>query len=160
MLAINTILHPTDFSEQSEFAFQLACALAHDYRARLIVLHVAVQPMIIAGDGIPMLPPDQDMNSLRCELEKIRPDKHDVKIERLIFKGDAATEIIKFGKESNCDIIVLGTHGRSGFTRFLMGSVAEEVIRNSTCPVVTIKAPAVKPVQTEEYMEDESFLVS
>lgn len=160
MLAIKTILHPTDFSEQSECAFHLACALAHDYGAQLIILHVVVEPLIIAGDGIPMLPPDQEINMIRSEIDKIRPQGVEIKVERVITKGDPTSEILRITKDYGCDIIILGTHGRSGLTRFIMGSVAEEVIRKATCPVVTIKAATITTSLPVEHSKDEAVIVS
>jgi nucleotide-binding universal stress UspA family protein len=141
MLAIKTILHPTDFSERSDFAFRLACSLARDYGARLIVLHVAEPPMALAGEGVLMLPPAADLEPLREKLHQIRPQDPKIQVEHRLCQGNAATEILQIAEEPKCDLIVMGTHGRTGLGRLLMGSVAEQVVRRAPCPVVTVKIP-------------------
>jgi nucleotide-binding universal stress UspA family protein len=141
MLAIRTVLHPTDFSESSEFAFRLACSLAGDYGARLMVLHVAEPPMAVAGEGVLMLPPEADLEPLREKLQQLRPRGAKVQVEHRLVQGDAATEILRVAEETKCDVILLGTHGRTGLRRLLMGSVAEQVVRRAPCPVVTVKTP-------------------
>jgi nucleotide-binding universal stress UspA family protein len=111
MLAIHTILHPTDFSPRAKSAFNLACALARDYDSRLVLLHV--QPARMMGG-------------------------------RVVKQGDAATEILHLAKEISCELIVMGTHGRTGLARLLMGSTAETVSRKAHCPVMTVKHPFVE----------------
>ena len=141
MLAIRTILHPTDFSERSEFAFRLACLLARDYGARLTVLHVAEPAITIGGEGVLMLPLAVDVQPLRERLQQLRPPDPKVQVEHRLVEGDAATEILRVAEETKCDMIVLGTHGRTGLGRLLMGSVAEQVVRKALCPVLTVKTP-------------------
>lgn len=146
MLPIKTILHPTDFSERSALAFRLACSLARDYGARLIILHVAVPPMPIAIEGVAMPPPALDLKLLREQLQQLRPENPKVPVEHRLIEGDAATEILDVAGETKCDVIVMGTHGRTGLGRLLMGSVAEQVVRKASCPVLTVKTPM--PVQS------------
>jgi nucleotide-binding universal stress UspA family protein len=149
MLPIRTILHPTDFSPRSEYAFHLACALARDYGARLLVAHVKVPPAVVYGDmGAMTMEPEGHEKMLREKLEKLRPADPVVKVEHHFVVGDAADEIVRLAKEHACDLIVLGTHGRTGLSRLLMGSVAELVLRKATCPVLTVKAP--EPGETPE----------
>jgi len=76
----------------------------------------------------------------RRELQKIVPKDSTIPVEHRFQEGDPATEILKRAKELNADLIVMGTHGRSGAGK-LMGSVAEKVVRTSICPVLTIKIP-------------------
>lgn len=142
MLAIKTILHPTDLSERSDFAFRLACSLAHDYGARLIVVHVAEPPMAVYGDGLVLPAPEATKEPLRAKLCERLPQDPQVGVEHRLLEGDAAIEILAVATEAKCDLIVMGTHGRRGLSRLLMGSVAEEVVRKAPCPVVTVKAPA------------------
>jgi nucleotide-binding universal stress UspA family protein len=141
MLSIRTILHPTDFSPTSRAAFQVACALARDYAARLVVLHVNA-PQMIYGEGY-VLPPDPEAvrKELEEELSRLRPPDPAIRVERLLKEGDAAWEILHVAREGRADLIVLGTHGRTGLGRLLMGSVAEAVLRKAPCPVLTVKAP-------------------
>ena len=141
MLPIKTILHPTDFSERSDFAFRLACSLARDYGARLIVLHVAEPPMAIAGEGMLIPPPAIDLESLRQRLGQFRPRDSKVFVEHRLVQGAAVPEILQAAGETKCDVIVLGTHGRTGLGRFLIGSVAEQIVRRAPCPVVAVKTP-------------------
>jgi nucleotide-binding universal stress UspA family protein len=140
MLPIRTILHPTDFSEHSRHAFHLACALARDYNARLIVMHVASPPTAIYDGGMMALQPDLD--ELRLTLEAVRPDDPKVRVEHQLKEGYAPSEIVNAAREYACDLIVLGTHGRSAAARLLMGSVAEPVVRKAHCPVLTVRMPA------------------
>jgi nucleotide-binding universal stress UspA family protein len=141
MLPVRTILHPTDFSEHSNHAFRLACALARDYRAKVIVLHVMTPAVVAFTEGV--IPPDIDnlRERSREELYRVQPRDSRVPIEYRLVEGDPGPDISRVASETNADVIVLGTHGRSGLGRLLMGSVAENVIRHAPCPVVTVKTP-------------------
>lgn len=140
MLKIHAILHPTDFSEQSESAFRLACALARDHKAKLLLLHVIEPPPIAAAEGVMVFPLEEDSQA-KERLEAIRPADPMLRVQHLSVEGHAAEEIVRVAQAQKCDCIVLGTHGRTGLSRLLMGSVAEEVIRKAPCPVVTVKNP-------------------
>lgn len=140
MLAIKTILFPTDFSERAESAFRLACALARDYDARLLICHVNMPATGVYGEMGVIPPPAADMEeSLRRKLLSIRPEG-DVAFEHYFMVGDPAWEIVELARVQNADLIVMGTHGRRGLGRLLMGSVAERVVRSAECPVVTLRS--------------------
>jgi len=142
MLPIHTILHATDFSTQSNHAFQLACALARDYEAKLVVLHVALPPVIGSEMGIMIPPGGVDFeDELRQKLTQLRPVGLTIPVEHYLREGEPALEILDLAQECQADLIVLGTHGRTGLGRLLMGSVAEAVLRKAPCPVLTVKAP-------------------
>ena len=145
MWPIQTILLPTDFSALSEYAFGLACSLAGTYRARVIVLHVAPPPPpeIIAyhGPGVSPGATDDYRNSLWTSLRRLRPPSPEVSLEHRLAEGDPATEILRTAGESRCDLIVMGTHGRTGLGLLLMGSVTEKVVRQAPCPVLTTRLP-------------------
>jgi nucleotide-binding universal stress UspA family protein len=141
MLAVQTILHPTDFSERSNSAFQLACALARDYGARLVLLHVVEPPLAVSGDGLVIVPVTVNEEPIRKQLEELRPQDHSIPVEHHLAVGDAAVEILREATEAKPDLIVMGTHGRSGLGRLMMGSVAEHVVRKADCPVLTVKTP-------------------
>ena len=142
MLAVNTILHPTDFSERSQYAFWLACSLARDYGARLIVLHVVAAPAVVYGEGVVVPPnPEELRAAAQEELDRLQAPRADVRAERRLAEGDAVEETLRVAQEANADLIVMGTHGRTGLGRLLMGSVAEQVVRRASCPVLTVKAP-------------------
>jgi len=140
MLPIHAILQPTDFSQHSEYAHEVACALAHDYGARLMILHVA-PTMMVYGQGV--IPPDPEVVSqeAQAQLERLKAPNDSVQVKRRLEKGDPATEIVGVAEEIGADLIVMGTHGRTGLSRLLMGSVAEQVMRKACCPVLTVKAP-------------------
>jgi len=152
MLPIRVILHPTDFSAQSKPAFQVACALAQDHQARLIVLHVREVPVVAYGEfgqlPIELEPPE----AIREKLDKLIALRRNanVGIEPWVKIGDPAIEILATAQETGSDMIVLGTHGRTGLSRLLMGSVAEQVVRKASCPVLTIKTPVKNVGETTE----------
>ena len=150
MLAIQTILHPTDFSDYSNNAYRLACALARDYGAKLILLHVAQPPMAFAGEGVLIQPPEFDTEPLREQLQQMQPADAGIKVQHRLIQGDTVPEVLSVAEEAKCDLIVLGTHGRTGLGRLLMGSVAEQIVRQATCPVLTVKTPLVRELAAEE----------
>jgi nucleotide-binding universal stress UspA family protein len=150
MLGIHTILYPTDFSDHSAYAFRLACALARDYGARLVVLHVAEPPVVVGGEGVMVLPCAIDLEALRERLDQLRLKDPKVVVEHQLIEGEAASEILRVAAESKCDLIVMGTHGRTGLRRLLMGSVAEKVVRKAACPVLTVKTPQSLEPSSEE----------
>ncbi len=133
MLSIQTILHPTDFSERSGYAWQLACSLARDQGACLIVLHVMPVPLVQEKRFY--------REEMTEELNRLRAPDAQIRVQHRLEEGDAATEILRVAQETGCDLIVLGTHGRTGLGRLLMGSVAEQVVRSASCPVLTVRAP-------------------
>jgi nucleotide-binding universal stress UspA family protein len=132
MLSIQTILHPTDFSERSGYALQLACSLARDHGARLVIVHVMPVPLV------------QEKRLYReemaGELNRLGAPDVRVQVEHRLEEGDAARQILRVAQEIGCDLIVLGTRGRTGLGRLLMGSVAEQVLRRASCPVLTVRA--------------------
>jgi nucleotide-binding universal stress UspA family protein len=144
MLAIKNILHPTDFSQPAGNALLLARALAKDHGARIILLHVVEMPVVGPAGMVPFPPPSPliDRQALNAQLHAIAAANSDVRIEARLAEGQAASAILDAAKESACDVIVMGTHGRTGLSRLLMGSVAEQVVRHATCPVLTVKTPA------------------
>lgn len=153
MTPIRAILFPTDFSEKATVAFPLACSLARDHGATLIVLHVTrFDPLFIEGAMIPA-PSPVYRGELESKLREMRPEALGVRAEYHLVEGHPAVEINRLAKEHPCDLIVMGTHGRTGIGRLLMGSIAEEVVRKAPCPVLTVKepfAPVVEPVAPHE----------
>ncbi len=152
MFSIHKILHPTDYSDASRPAFELACSLARDYSAELIVCHVSPPPIIAAGEGVVFETPAFETEQMMARLEQMNPSVPGVRVTHTLLRGDVTPEIVLLASAVKADLIVLGTHGRSGLGRFLMGSVAEGVMRKAPCPVVTVKAslpvaqtPAPKP---------------
>jgi nucleotide-binding universal stress UspA family protein len=162
MLPIHTILHPTDFSEQSGYALLLAGALARDYGARLVVLHAVAPPTVAYGEGI--IPPEPDLllDEARAQLEQLKVPDASVPTERRFEEGDPATEILHTAGEIHADLIVMGTHGRTGLSRLLMGSVAEQVMRQAPCPVLIVKTPfpEAEPSSSRLHAEQEMATVA
>ena len=140
MLPIRTILHPTDFSPEAKHAFHIACSLAHDHGGRVIVLHAALPPVIGYGGALTP-PPEGDWKALEQRLSEVKPPDPSVPVTHLLLEGDPVAEVLRVAQETNCDLIVLGTHGRSGLKRLLMGSVAEQIVRKAACPVLTVSTP-------------------
>ena len=142
MLRIGTILHPTDFSEHSKDALQVACALARDYGARLVVLHVANVPSV---DGYQTEDPAKIRKEAEDQLHQMEIPVDNVRAERKCVLGEDVSEILRVAGEIKADVIVMGTHGRTGLRRFLMGSVAEQVLRLAPCLVLTANSHAHRP---------------
>ena len=118
MAGIQTILHPTDFSESSRYAFQTACALARDYHAKLVVLHVmmpSVSPLLDEPPPDP-LRSAESQGSLAAHPWP-QPSNSEIHVEHLLAEGDPADEILRVAEALRCDLVVMGTHGRTGLGR-------------------------------------------
>jgi nucleotide-binding universal stress UspA family protein len=153
MLPIRTVLHPSDFSGASQPAFELACALARDYKAKLVLLHVTPPTRVYAPDGIATPFPPEGEYDAQVQLARLRPEDPLVEVDHHVVEGDPADEILKAAATLHADVIVLGTHGNTGLTRLLVGSVAEHVMRKAPCPVLTVRAPfpvSLTPAPTVE----------
>jgi nucleotide-binding universal stress UspA family protein len=143
MLPIQTILHPTDFSEPSGSAFKLARSLARYYRARLILLHVRVSPNAVGhAELVPELLVHEE--ELKVQLRFLAEPVGEVRIDCRVEEGDPANEILRVAEETQANLIVMGTHGRTGLDRLLTGSVAEQILRQAACPVLTVKTPSAQ----------------
>ncbi len=142
MPGIQKILHPTDFSENARYAFQSACALARDNHATLLVLHV-MMPSVSPVQEQPLPDPLQSAESQTSlgQLPWPQPSDPQIRVEHRLAEGDPAEEILGLSETLRCDLIVMGTHGRTGLGRLLTGSVAEEVMRKAMCPVLVVKTP-------------------
>ncbi len=143
MIPLKTILHPTDFSKPSEYALRFACALARDYQARLVLLHVVEPPVYYGELGMSVPLPSDFLESLQQRLSQLVPADCGIRVESILVEGNASQRILRIAQEQHCDLIILGTHGRTGLSRVLLGSVAEDVIRHSPIPVLTLKTPAL-----------------
>lgn len=140
------ILFPTDFSHTGDAALEMATSLARDTGASLLIVHVEESPNVYAGGefyyGIPNPPTDE----LRRMLQQVKPTDPNVPYEHRLLTGDPAAAVVRLAEEEHVDMIVLGTHGRTGLARLLMGSVAEAIVRRAKCPVLTYKHRAEKGV--------------
>jgi nucleotide-binding universal stress UspA family protein/uncharacterized protein (DUF2267 family) len=154
MLPIRTILHPTDFSDCSRHAGDFAANLARDYRARLVLLHVLELPIhspkvpaIALAEGHVLRKQAED------ELIRLKNAYKDLHCEQQLADGFAAMGIIHVAEEIKPDLIVLGTHGRTGLGRLVMGSVAEDVIRRAPCPVAAVKPTHTPTADYEDWID-------
>ncbi len=148
MLNIQTILHPTDCSERSDIAFRIACSLARDYRAKLVLLHVALRSVMIEGEAAIAPRSEAYFQEEREKLESVSVPAG-VRVERHVGEGDPAGEILRAAQAVKADLIVMGSHGRTGLSRLLMGSVAEQIVRKAPCPVLTVRTPALQAESAE-----------
>jgi nucleotide-binding universal stress UspA family protein len=147
MLAFTRILCPVDFSDCSRHALEQAATLARQYRASVTALHVfAVAPVaqpIAVGAPIVLEPARASAGlrqSVTAELRAFTDsvDTGGTLFELTLAEGDTADAIVCHAREREADLIVMGTHGRSGFERLMLGSVAESVLRKTPCPVLTV----------------------
>lgn len=143
MIQIKSVLCPTDFSPQSQTATQTALEFARRFNAKLMLLYIIEDPVIYLPmmESFP-LPSQEQMETYAEErLENWVPtsDRGDLQIQHFWVHGNPTDEIVKFAAKSKADIIVMGTHGRSGVPHLLLGSVAENVCRHAPCPVLTCR---------------------
>jgi nucleotide-binding universal stress UspA family protein len=111
----------------------LAASLARDGGAQLIVLHIVPASLAAEQRGF-----GEDLGE---ELNRMEIPDTGNRVERRLEEGDPVLQILRVAEETSCGLIVMGTHGRSGLARLLMGSVAEQVVRKASCPVLTVKLP-------------------
>ncbi len=147
MFNVRKILYPTDFSSYSTQAYFHAVALAENHRASLTVVYV-FKPE--AGER----PDDAATRKYwRAQLEQIRPANPDIPVHHAFLEGDPPTEIVRFARDAGMDLIVMGTHGRSGAERLVLGSVAERVLRDAPCSVLVVKLPKGQPNPERPHVE-------
>ena len=140
MSVLHTILFPTDFSERSQAVFPYACSLARDQGARLLVLYVDPPPLFHGEVVARRQEPDYE-DRLLAELHRFQAPDPAVRVEYFLEEGNAAEQVLRVAREEKCDLVILATHGRTGLRRLLLGSVAEQVLRQAPCPVLTLAVP-------------------
>lgn len=151
MLPLRNVLCPTDFSDPSYEALRSATELALHFDAHLVVVHIVPTVPVIAspvdGLGAPAMDVGRYVREMTVQSEKMLAETvHDrvpaeVPVRLVVTYGDPADEILAAADRENADAIVIATHGRTGWRRFLFGSVAEKVMRFAKCPVMTIRQP-------------------
>jgi universal stress protein A len=149
----NKILFATDFSPASDVASEYAVSLARESGATLLLAHVEEPMVSYFGGEMVMVQSEQPNPILRRMLEERAPKAPNVKREIHLLHGSPANEIVRLANDGKVDLVVIGTHGRTGLTRLLMGSVAESIMRHAKCPVLVVKAAQSVPQPTR----DESF---
>lgn len=135
MSTINNILVPINWSACSDDAFQVAASLARSHGAELLVLFVVPLPTVMYGPA-----PEDYLEHMYQDLCRIKSSDPSMCVRHQLVEGDPAREILRAAEDNKSDLIVMGTHGRTGLTRLLMGSVAEQVVRNASCPVMIVQA--------------------
>lgn len=141
------IIVPLDGSELAEQALEPALALAQQVQGEVILLSVPVlqHMFVVEPAGYGFLLPEQSVDQSRYELleylkgVQARHSYPDVTIHTLIEEGDEATTIVETAAAHQADLIVMSTHGRTGFTRWMLGSITEKVLREAPCPVLVIR---------------------
>jgi len=140
-----TILFATDFSEGSAFAFRSALSLARQFDSKLIVVHIINEPVDLRGFYVPHISFDKleeeiEQGAMKLMEKFCRSHMQGfANYESYVLPGIPYDEIIKKAEEFNAELIVLGTHGRTGLDHVLFGSTAEKVVRKSPIPVMTIR---------------------
>ena len=144
MLQFKSILAPTDFSEHSEAALRYAVAFADEFGCSVHLFHAVEHPTQYGFGGVN---PDELQQSLRQEANRKMDELHDTwsaynfPVHREIRVGNPFAEIIRYARDQSIDLIVMGTHGRTGAKHVLVGSVAERVVQKAPCPVLTVRHP-------------------
>jgi nucleotide-binding universal stress UspA family protein len=152
MLDLSQILAPTDFSEHSSHAIRYAAGLARQLGAKLVLLHVVSNEALesISKAHVPPHPVDKVYEELIHEVREqydacVTPEvRRPLEIEILVLPGVPFLEIIRAAQVKGADLIVMATHGRTGLSHALMGSVTEKVVRKASCPVLSIRPVGVE----------------
>ena len=145
MIRLQRILLPTDFSEFSDAATKYACAFSEQFEAELHLLHVfdlreSMTPEFAMGLALPTRIKESQVAAEKALDKVLDPEwAASRKVVKATADGPPFVEIIKYAKQHDVDLIVMGTHGHSGLIHVLMGSVAERVVRKAPCPVLTVR---------------------
>jgi nucleotide-binding universal stress UspA family protein len=151
MIALKLILVPTDFSETSEAALRYGVALARAFKAQLHLLHVAEHRSKAAENPIG-LAEETTQTAAHEQLVALLSERdiQELQPKRVMRIGRPYNEIVRYAKEHEMDLIVMGTHGREGVAHVLIGSVAEKVVRRAPCPVLTVHHPEHEFILSDE----------
>ncbi len=150
MLRLQKILVPTDFSEDSHRALQVAQSLARDHGATLILAAAAPLPPPVTDALLPSSEYPGLVAATRRDLDAVAATILDLPVETHVLGGEPGPAIVAIANDCHADLVVMGTHGRTGLNRMLMGSVAEYVLRNARCPVLTMKPGTEQHLQQTE----------
>jgi nucleotide-binding universal stress UspA family protein len=143
-MAQKMILFPTDFSTASDAALVHAESLARQMNARLLIVHVEEPPLAYGGGELYYGLPEPSSERILKMLEDVKPSDPSVPYAHRLTMGDPAGEVVRIAEDENAEMIIIGTHGRTGMTRLLMGSVAEAIVRRAPCPVLVYREVAEK----------------
>ena len=124
--------------------------MALDTDARLLIVHVESPDVMYGGEELDLLMQSVESPIAKHLLEQVLPTDPSVPCEHHLLTGSASDEIVRFATEHHADLIVIGTHGRSGPMQLLLGSVAQSVVRHAPCPVLTVKASHLSKAAKKE----------
>ncbi|MBN1690754.1 MAG: universal stress protein [Dehalococcoidia bacterium] len=153
MLPVKSILCPTDFSEPSYEALKVADELAAHFGATLHIVNVVpLVPIVEAPIGVESASfnvasyqqelEEQSTKSLKSMVEQ--KVSSGVNTVTAVLIGNAAGEVMRYASDKSIDMVVIATHGLSGWRRFISGSTTEQIVRQACCPVLTIRKPEIK----------------
>jgi nucleotide-binding universal stress UspA family protein len=148
MKPFEKILVPVDFSESANHAVEFAIDLAKRYQASLELAYVYQPAAYALPEGYALITAEQLNEILAAFEQQLAAAKAEAraagveKVEAVVLQGYPIREIVRRAEEQGADLIVMGTHGRSGIPRVFLGSVAENVLRSAPCPVLVVRAPA------------------
>jgi nucleotide-binding universal stress UspA family protein len=154
MISVKNILVPHDFSETSEVAMRYGIELARTFGAKLHIVHVSDKARFEMATEFPLGLDMSLEDAIRERLSKIMASREQLELKPtfLVVSGTPYLEIVRYANDHAINMIVMGTHGRGPVAHALMGSVAEKVVRNAPCPVLTVRHPErefVMPLATE-----------
>ena len=139
---IDTIVVPTDFSDNASAAYPYAATLAKQFDAKIVLVHVTEPIVYSIGPGQIAIGWEQLESDVRDHVEKHFADIvakfGEVEVETLRCEGSPFVEIVRLARDRNAGMIVMATHGHTGFKHLLLGSTAEKVVRKAECPVLTV----------------------
>ena len=150
LVALKNILFATDFSDSFFAALPHVAAIARHYEATVYLAHVILTKTYprVSPEAVPYVFEDTTRNAEE-QLKGISKRLEGMPVKFLLAHGEVTDTLTEMIKQHDIDLVVVGTHGRRGVKRFFLGSVAEEVFRNSPCPVLTV-GPHVSPKAPEE----------
>jgi len=138
---VKRVLCPVDFSDSNEFTLAYATKLAKESDAELHIVHAYEEPYAGIDGGFAAYIPPADLQPMRESLDKVEPPYGYTNFHREFLIGPPIDTLLEYIDEKKIDLCVIGTHGRTGLSRLLMGSVAEAIVRRANCPVLTLKRP-------------------
>jgi nucleotide-binding universal stress UspA family protein len=142
MAKFKKILVPVDFTKYSDHAISYAEMMAKTFQAKILLFHVIEQFTYSVSDTIQVMDHYTTLKEIAQQMldaKKKQAAKKGLGVETRVLKGSPALEIVKYSENKKTDLIVMGSHGRTGIQHLVLGSVAERVVRMASCPVLTVK---------------------
>jgi nucleotide-binding universal stress UspA family protein len=149
-MKIESILFPTDFSDRCAAALEYASDLAATFGATLHITYIDNVADLVARSAYPFpsFISHADRSEMQAELLRVVPTVADVKCVHHYLEGEPSVGICAIAERERVDLIVMSSHGRSGISRLVMGSVTESVLRRATCPVLVVRPSSIERTNT------------